>query len=110
MTDPDDKIFFNANPQRQARVRRPARQRYINKQRAVAFADEFELQFRSLGKHDPKQRRVLVWRLPHDHPAYEPENPQLIPIPYVLQEGEEHADTDKVLLPLIHQIMTENAG
>lgn len=105
----DDKQFFNENPTRQTRIRKPGRERYINKQRAVQYAAEFELQFRSLGKHDPKRRVVLVWRLPHDNPNFDPENPQLIPIPYVLLEGEEHADTDEALLPLIHLIMTENA-
>ena len=106
----DDKEFFNKFPMRQTRIRKPGRQRYLNKQRAVQFADEFELQFRNLGDHDPKRRWVIVYRLPPDNPNYDPEHPQLLPIPFLAFADESIADEDYVLLPLIHQIMMDGAS
>lgn len=105
----NDVEFFSNNPLRNARLRLPGKAPFKDKQRAVRYLDEFELEYRSLGRHDPKQRRVIVWRLPSDHSAFDPEHPQLLPIPYVLMEGEELTDTDEVLLPVLHQIMSEQA-
>lgn len=104
----DDKTFFSENPLRQARVRKPGRELAKDKQRAVRYLDEFELQYRSLGAHDPKMRRVIVWRMPSDNPNWNPEQPQLIPIPIIEAFEGEFADTDECLLPIIHQIMTEH--
>lgn len=106
----NDKDFFNANPTRQARVRRPSRVPYKTKQRAVRYGDEFEPQFQSMGSHDRKCRAIIVYRLPHDNPNYDPEKPQLIPIPILEAFVGELQDTDEFLLPLIHELMTGGAG
>lgn len=108
MIDLDDKQFFNTFPMRQSRIRRPTRQLYTNKQRAVQYAGEMEVQFRSLGDHDRKRRWVIVYRLPPDNPNFDPEHPQLLPIPFLAFADETIADEDHLLLPLIHSIMMEN--
>jgi len=105
-----DSEWFNANPQRQARIRLPGKELFRDKQRAVRYLDEFEIQYRALGVHDAKQRRVLVWRLPSDNEFYDPEKPQLIPIPFLAKLGEEIEDTDEVLLPLLAELMGANSG
>lgn len=105
----DDKEFFNKFPTRQSRIRRPGRVPYRDKQRAVRYGDEFENEFRSLGDHDPKRRWVIVWRIPPDNPAYDPDHPPLMPIPFLAYADENIADEDHVLLPLIHNIMTDAA-
>ena len=104
-----DHQFFNEHPSRQVRIRLPGRQLYKNEQRAVRYLDECELQFRSLGGHDPKRRRIIVWRLPRDHPAYDPEKPQLLVIPFLAFADESIEDTDEVLMPILHDIMVEAA-
>lgn len=106
----DDKEFFNTYPMRQARIRRPGRVPYRDKQRAVRMADEFENEFRSLGDHDRQRRWVVVWRVPPDNPGYDPDKPPLMPIPFLAFADENIADEDYVLLPLIHKIMMEAAG
>lgn len=100
-----DSEFFNSNPLRQARIRLPGKEPFKDKQRAVRYLDEFEIQFRALGAHDPKQRRVLVWRLPSDNEFYDPEKPQLIPVPFLAKPGEVIENTDEVLLPLLAELM-----
>ena len=75
MTDPDAQ-FFTDFPDRQARIRLPRREPYINRQRAARFVDEEELAFRSLGSHQRDRRRILVWRVPRTNPFYDPEKPQ----------------------------------
>lgn len=106
----DDKQFFNTFPMRQARIRRPERRIYRNKQRAVQYADELETQFRSLGEHDRKRRWIIVWRLPPDNPYYDPDRPQLLPIPFLAFADETIADEDHILLPIIHEIMMQQAS
>ena len=109
MTELSDKDFFNQFPMRHARIRRPARVPYTNKQRAVQYADEFEVQFRALGDHDRRRRWVLVWRVPPDNPGYDPDHPPLMPIPFLAFADETIGDEDHILLPIIHQIMLDAA-
>lgn len=101
----NDTDWFNANPLRQARIRHPEKRLAKDRQRAVRYTDEFAAEFAQLSPHRQSARRVIVWRIPPDNPAYDPDRPQLIPIPYILLEGEEVVDTDEVLLPLVDQIM-----
>lgn len=99
-----DEEFFAANPHRQARIREPKRELQKDKQRAVRFLSECELQFRSLGKHRMAQRRIVVYRVPADHPTHAN---TLMVIP-VLDDVAVHSaliDTDEVLLPFIHGLM-----
>jgi hypothetical protein len=105
MTDAD---WFAANPTRQARIRVPRKEPAINKQRAVRYLDESELQFRSLGSHKLAQRRIVVYRVPADNPMFDKDRQQLLTIPFLLTfEGEAIPDTDEALLPLIAEIMRE---
>lgn len=100
-----DEEFFTAHPERQARVRAPAKELGKDKQRAVRYLDEADLQFRSLGPHKPTQRRIIVYRVPPDNPMFDPAKQQLLPIPILAFEGEVIPDTDEVLLPMIAEIM-----
>lgn len=100
-----DEQFFIDNPERQAHVRQPKRELAKNKQRKVYYIDEQELAFRSLGTHDPKLRRIVVYRVPSDNPLFDENKQQLLNIPFLALEGEVIPDTDEVLLPLIDSIM-----
>lgn len=103
LTDAD---WFAAHPERQARIREPVKVLHRDKQRAVRYLDESELQFRSLPPHPAARRRMIVWRIPADNPHFDPVRQPLITIPFVLLPNEEIPDTDEVLLPLIHELMT----
>ena len=102
MTDAE---WFAANPTRQARIRNPERTPQKDKQRAVRYLHEAELQFRSLGAHKLAQRRLLIYRVPATEDK--PFEHQLMPIPILLFEGEVIEDSDAVLLPMIHGIMEQ---
>jgi hypothetical protein len=102
-----DAQFFAQHPDRRARIRLPGREAYTNKQRAVQYLDECEIQFRSLGQHDKKRRRIVVYRLSDDHPTH-PNH--LMKIPFVLFADETVEDTDAVLLPLVHQFMVREVN
>jgi hypothetical protein len=108
--EPDaDALFFARHPMRYARIRRPLMVRARNAQRAVGFQDENEAEFQAIDPHDRAQRRIIVWRVPADNMYYDPEKPQLIKIPYLLYVDETLADTDEVLLPIIHALMIDEA-
>ena len=104
-----DAAFFAQHPDRKARIRLPAKEVYRDQQRAVRYLDESELQFRSLGPHDPKRRRIIAYRVPKDNPMYDPANPQILKLPMLLFADETVADDDKTLLPIVHQIMLDAA-
>lgn len=101
----NDEQFFLDHPDRQARIRVPRKELAKDKQRAVRYLDEAELQFRSLGPHKHEQRRIVVYRVPKDNPMFDPEKQQLLTIPILAFEGEVIPDTDEVLLPMIDEIM-----
>ena len=102
-----DEQFFNQHRDRQARIRVPGKEPYRDSQRGVRYLDEQELAFRSLGPHDPKRRRLLIWRAPADHPTH-PNH--LLKIPFLLFADETAEDRDDVLLPIIHEIMKQAAN
>jgi hypothetical protein len=105
--DPDDQ-FFQAHPDRRARIRLPAKSMpYKDQQRAVRYLSESEMEFRSLGPHDVSRRRILVWRCPPDHPSH-PNH--LLKIPFLAFADETIEDRDDILLPIIHQIMLDARG
>ena len=91
--DNSDRHFFAANAERQAHIRLP-------------YKGEAEGEFWSLGEHNRTQRRILLWRIPKDNPHYEAAQQGILKIPFLAYEDEEIADTDEVLVPLIHEIMT----
>ena len=55
------------------------------------------------------RRRILVWRVPESHPDYDPKNVKILKIPFLLFADETVEDSDAVLLPIIHQLMSEKA-
>lgn len=106
MTDVDIQ-WFSENPERQVHIRAPKKTPTINKQRAVRYLDEEEMAYRHLGPHDPKLRRLILYKLPLEHPAYDPDNPQILKVPFLALEGETIPDTDEVLLPMLEKMMLE---
>jgi hypothetical protein len=109
-----DEQFFTQHPDRQARIRLPAMQQHIDKQRAVRWLSEQELAFRSLGPHDTKRRRILAYRVPKDNPMYEEAcrmagGVPILQIPFLAFADETIEDRDDILLPLIHEVMLNAA-
>ena len=108
LTDQDAR-FFTDHPDRRARIRLPEKEIVVNRQRAAGVVDEMEAEFRTLGDHKRDRRRVLVWRVPEGNPFYDPDRRPLLKIPFLLFADETVEDIDEVLLPLIHQIMMDEA-
>jgi hypothetical protein len=101
-----DEQFFQQHRDRRARIRLPGRELHKDSQRAVRYLSEHELQFRSLGPHDVKRRRIIAYRTPADHPTH-PNH--ILKIPFLLFADETVEDTDAVLLPIVHEIMKDAA-
>lgn len=108
LIDPDAQ-FFADHPDRQARIRLPGRGPAINAQRAVRIQDECAGEFFSLGEHDKSRRRIIIWRVPRDNLHFNPQHPPLIKIPFLAFADETIEDRDDVLLPIVHEIMSEAA-
>ena len=102
-----DEEFFATHPDRRCRIRLPAKQLEIDKQRAVRYLDECELEFRSLGPHSQNRRRIIVWRVPEGNPWYDPAKRKLLKIPFLLFADETVEDRDDVLMPILHGIMEQ---
>lgn len=104
-----DAQFFADHPKRQARIRVPEAG-HVEADRmgskTLHLAEE-EMAFRQLGGHDPKRRRILVWRIPKDNPVYDPKMPKLLKVPFLLFADETVEDNDEMLLPILHEIMME---
>lgn len=106
--DPD-KQFFLDHPDRQTHIRLPVKVMTVDRQRAARYVDESAGEFWSLGDHDKDRRRILLWKVPPTNPHYDPKNPQILKIPFLLFSTETVEDRDDILLPLIHEIMTDAA-
>jgi hypothetical protein len=102
-----DEQFFTAFPDRRCRIRPPERQLNVDKQRAVRYLDENELEFRSLGPHDKNRRRIIVWRVPEGNPYYDPARRKLLKVPFLLFADESVEDNDEILMPILHGIMEQ---
>lgn len=90
-----DAQFFNAHPDRQARIRMP--EPY----------NESHKEFHELGDHPRHRRRILLYRLPSDNIYYNPKKPQILKLPMLAFSDETIEDRDDVLLPIIRSIMAE---
>ncbi len=106
--DPDA-LFFAQHPDRYAHIRKPVKVLARNQQRAVGYVDECEGEFWSLGSHDLKRRRIILWRVPPDNVHYDPIKPQILKIPFILFGDETVEDRDDILLPIIHEMMVSAA-
>ncbi len=101
-----DEQYFREHPDRKARIRRPSKELFGDQQRAVRYLDEAELQFRSLGPHDPRRRRIIVYKTPAGHPTHAN---HLLKIPFLKFADEEIRDDDRTLLEIVHNLMIEAA-
>lgn len=101
-----DAQFFAQHPDRQARIRLPSKVAHRDQQRAVRYLDEAKIEFRHLGGHDPKRRRIIAYRLPANHPSH-PNH--IMKIPLLLRSDETIEDEDRILLPIIAEIMLNAA-
>ena len=105
----EDAQFFAQHPDRYAHIRMPKLVPTRTTQRAVRMVPECEGEFWSLGPHDKSRRRIILWRVPKDNVYYNPDNPQILKIPFLAFADESIEDRDDVLLPIIHEIMMKNA-
>ena len=92
--DNSDQAFFKAHPDRFAHIRLP-------------YKGESEGEFWKLGEHNRARRRILMWRVPKENPLYQQLQQPVLKIPFLAFNDETIEDTDDVLLPIIHTIMTE---
>lgn len=90
--DYDDAAFFAQHADRYAHIRNP-------------ITGECRGEFWRIGTHDPSRRRILLWRVPKDNPAYNEQRRPILKLPFLAFADEEIADRDDVLLPIIHEIM-----
>ena len=89
-----DLEFFNAHPDRQTHIR-------------VAFDGENKREFRTLGLHDARRRRILLWRVP---PGSAAAVGGVVKIPFLAFSDETIRDDDATLLPILHEIMGDAAA
>lgn len=101
-----DVQFFAQHSDRQARIRLPSKVAHRDQQRSVRYLDECDIEFRHLGGHDPKRRRIIVYRLPADHLSH-PNH--IMKIPFLAFADESISDDDATLLPIMHRIMVKAA-
>ncbi len=104
-----DEQFFKQHPDRQCRIRTPQRIPHRDAQRAVRYLAEEELAFRSLGPHDERRRRLILYRVPPNNPLCDPAEPQILKVPFLAFADEEIADRDDILLPILNDIMLRAA-
>ena len=97
--DNSDKRFFKDHPERQTHIRLP-------------HGGEASGEFWSMGDHPLTRRRILLWKVPKDNPVYDQVKEPILKIPFLAFADETIEDTDEVLIPIIHTIMTEalNSG
>jgi hypothetical protein len=103
----EDAQFFKQHPDRYAHIREPRQVLVKLPSRQVKYVPEMQGEFWSLGDHNKDRRRILLWRVPEGHPAYDPKEVKILRIPFLLFSDESIEDTDAVLLPILHQIMTD---
>lgn len=105
MIDPDAQ-FFAEHPDRQFRIRLPARELFKDRQRSVRYLGECELEFRHLGPHDARRRRIIIYRVPSNHPTHAN---HLMKIPILAYGDETISDDDSTLRVLVDGIMKQKA-
>jgi hypothetical protein len=106
----EDGQWFSDHPDRASHIREPFKMLARDKQHAVRYIPECEMEFRSLGDHNKDRRRILLWKVPKDNIFYDPRKPQLLKIPMLAYADESIEDSDAVLLPIIHEIMLSKAN
>lgn len=89
-----DLEFFNDHRDRQTHIR-------------TAFDRENQKEFRELGFHDARRRRILMWRVPEGSAAAVG---GIVKIPFLAFADEEIRDDDATLLPILHEVMGQAAA
>ena len=105
----EDAQFFTTYKDRYAHIRAPRLILAKLPSRQMKYVEEMAGEFWSLGEHNKDRRRILLWRVPEHHPAYDPKEVKILRLAFLLFSDETVEDTDAVLLPIIHQIMTDAA-
>ena len=82
-----DAQWFSRFPKRVARIRLPA-------------AGESEVEFLSLGPHAADRRRMLILRI-----LAGPMKGKFTKLELVINDDKEVEDEDRILLPLVHEVM-----
>jgi hypothetical protein len=82
--------FFDSHRDRKIRIREP-------------FPEERDAEFATLGPHAGHRRRIIAYR------TYHPALP-LARIPFLLFADETIEDTDRVLLPILREVMEDAAA
>lgn len=91
----NDEQFFAAFPERQTRIRLPDPY------------NEMHREFHGLGDHPAHRRRILLWKVPKENPSFDPKRPQILKIPFLAFADETIENTDDVLIPILHTLMSE---
>lgn len=86
-----DDIWFREHPDRKTHIRN-------------ALPAESEAEFRALGAHDSRRRRVLLWKLPDDAPIGAG---KIADVPFLAFADEAIEDDDATLLPILAKIMAD---
>lgn len=90
-----DREFFAQFPDRMAHIRR-------------CYKNECEAEFQSLGYHIRERRRILITRVDFERNPL-PDN-KVLKIPFLVYQDESIEDDDKVLLPIIENLMRAEVG
>jgi hypothetical protein len=86
----EDMQFFSDHPDRKSHIRKSEGKECIG-------------EFWSLGPHSSDRRRILLWRVPNGHPLKD--RFPVLKIPFLAFADESIEDDDKILLPMIDEIM-----
>jgi hypothetical protein len=106
----EDGQWFSDHPDRAAHIREPRKTLDIEKRtHQTQVLIECEAEFRSLGDHNKDRRRILLWKVPKDNIFYDPRKPAILKVPFLLYGDETVEDRDDILLPILHEIMTDAA-
>ena len=89
-----DESWFRKYPSRTTHIRN-------------AYQQECDGEFWSLGSHEKKRRRILLWRPPPGHSSYKQEKCPLLKIPFLAFADETIEDRDDILLPIIAEVMRD---
>ena len=104
-----DARWFADHPDRYAHIRLCRQVLGKDRQRRTGYFDECAAEFRSLGDHRRDRRRIILWKVPRDNYFFNPDKPQILKIPFLLFSDETVEDTDEILLPIIHELMIDEA-
>ena len=104
-----DEQFFMAHPDRQAHIRMPRLVPMLDNARRMHMVEECFGEFRSLGEHDKRRRRILLWRIPADRwgmiPNHDGHTQVIMKVPFLAYSDETIEDNDETFVPIFDEIM-----